>query len=263
MNNLIEQNIDDGILRLTMNSSQNRNALSTEMVTQLQAAFDEAASHEQVRVIILAANGSVFCAGHDMKEITNARQLGDGGRAFFIEMMEKSSNMMKSILNHPRPVIADIRAVVSAAGCQMVASCDLAISTIDARFTTPGVDIGLFCSTPMVPLSRNVSRKHAMEMLLTGDMISARRAEQIGLINKAVELSQIDKEIDQLARKIASKSTMTIKMGKAAFYAQAEMNMADAYAHASSVMVENLMKDDACEGIGAFVEKRDPHWSDA
>jgi enoyl-CoA hydratase/carnithine racemase len=170
---------------------------------------------------------------------------------------------MQTIVNHRCPVIADVRTIASAAGCQMVASCDLAIASETSLFAVPGVNIGLFCSTPMVALSRNVSRKHAMEMLLCGDMIDARRAEQIGLVNKVVALSRMDEAVDAVAKIIASKSTMTVAMGKAAFNVQAEMDLAKAYSYAASVMVENLMKDDAREGIGAFIEKRPPEWSDS
>jgi enoyl-CoA hydratase/carnithine racemase len=263
MNSPVSQSLGEGILKITMNSPQNRNALSKTMMEDLQEALDMAAADDAVRVIILAANGPAFCAGHDMKEITDARQMDDGGRAYYQDMLSACSILMQSIVNHRCPVIADIRATASAAGCQMVASCDLAISCDDVRFCTPGVNIGLFCSTPMVALSRNISPKHAMEMLLCGDMITAQRAEKIGLVNKVVERSGIDQAIGSMAQKISSKSTMTVRLGKAAFYAQAEMDLAQAYDYASSVMVENLLKNDASEGISAFIEKRDPKWSDS
>ena len=257
------QAIDDGILHLKMNAPKKRNALSLAMISQLQNALDVAKDNAEIRVIVLSANGPGFCAGHDLKELTAARKNDDGGRNFYSKTMAACATLMQTIVNHPKPIIADIRGVATAAGCQLVASCDLAIASDKAQFATPGVNIGLFCSTPMVALSRNVSRKHAMEMLLTGDMISAQRAEQIGLINKVAKDSEMDKVVAILAGKIASKSTMTVKTGKLAFYKQAEMQLSQAYDYASQVMVDNMMQNDAREGIGAFVEKRQPEWTDS
>ncbi|MCF6320402.1 MAG: enoyl-CoA hydratase [Rhizobiaceae bacterium] len=263
MTSLVLTNLDSGVLHLTMNSPQNRNALSVEMVSALCNVFRDAKNNKQVRVIVLAANGSAFCAGHDLKQMADARAHEDGGNAYFHEVMGDSAKLMQAIVNHPRPVIADVRGVASAAGCQLVASCDLAIASENSRFATPGVNIGLFCSTPMVALSRNISHKHAMEMLLTGDMISAHRAEQIGLINQVVAENKIDRAVNLMAEKIASKSMMTIETGKSAFYTQAQMDLGEAYRYTVDVMAENMMKNDACEGTTAFVEKRKPKWTDS
>jgi enoyl-CoA hydratase/carnithine racemase len=197
-----------------------------------------------------------------MKELTARRTDADRGRAYFRTIMTTCSAMMQQIVNLPQPVIAAVQGVATAAGCQLVASCDLAISSSAAKFATPGVDIGLFCSTPMVALSRNVSRKHAMEMLLTGDMIDAGRAAEIGLVNRVVPAGEELKNAIALAKQIASKSSYTLKIGKQAFYQQAEMGLAAAYAHTSEVMTENMMARDAEEGIGAFIDKRTPTWED-
>ena len=262
MTNPVLEQFEDGILRITMNSPQNRNALSEAMVIALQKSFTDADKNPDVRVIILAAQGLVYCAGHDMKEITQARAMDDQGKSYFEAMFASSSKLMQAIVTNRCPVIADIRGIASAAGCQIVASCDLAIASEESLFTAPGVHIGLFCSTPMVALSRNISRKHAMEMLLCGDMISAQRAEQIGLINQVAALTDMDEAVTAMAKKIAAKSAMTVAMGKKAFYAQIDMDLADAYNHTAAVMVDNLLKDDAREGIDAFFDKRKPQWSD-
>lgn len=254
---------EDGILRLTMNDPGRRNALSEAMLGELAGAFAKAGSDPAVRVVILAANGPAFCAGHDLKEMTAGRADDDRGRAYFAKVMAQCSAVMQGIVNCPKPVIAEVTGVATAAGAQLVASCDLAIAADTARFSTPGVHIGLFCSTPMVALSRNVPAKHAMEMLLTGDMTSAGRAAEIGLINRAVAPDALQDATMEMARKIASKSSMTLATGKRAFYAQREMSLPEAYDFASGVMVENMLARDAEEGIGAFVEKRSPHWQDA
>jgi enoyl-CoA hydratase/carnithine racemase len=259
---LLRELDDDGVLRLIMNDARRRNALSEAMLTVLGAAFSEAGSDPTVRIIILAANGPAYCAGHDLKEMTAGRTDADNGKAYFTKVMAMCSAVMQAIVNCPKPVIAEVTGIASAAGCQLVASCDLAIAADTAQFSTPGVHIGLFCSTPMVALSRNVSNKHAMEMLLTGDMISADRAVEIGLVNKAVNPEMLQDTVMDLARKIASKSSMTLATGKLAYYAQCEMGLSDAYAYASSVMVENMLARDAEEGIGAFIEKRTPSWQD-
>ncbi|MFT4784605.1 MAG: enoyl-CoA hydratase/carnithine racemase [Paracoccaceae bacterium] len=253
---------NDGILRLTMNDTGRRNALSEAMLTQLGSAFVEAGEDPAVRVIILAGHGPAFCAGHDLKEMTAGRSGADLGEAYFAKVMAMCSEVMQAIVNCPKPVIAEVTGVATAAGCQLVASCDLAIAAQTAQFSTPGVHIGLFCSTPMVALSRNVASKHAMEMLLTGDMTSAARAAEIGLINRAVAPEALHDATTDMARKIASKSSMTLAMGKRAFYAQREMGLSDAYAYASGVMVENMLARDAEEGIGAFIQKRAPQWQD-
>jgi enoyl-CoA hydratase/carnithine racemase len=253
----------NGILRLTLNDVGRRNALSEAMLAELRAAFEVAGSDPAVRVIVLAANGPAFCAGHDLKEMTAGRAGDDGGKAYFAHVMSMCASVMQGIVNCPKPVIAEVTGVATAAGCQLVASCDLAIAADTAQFSTPGVHIGLFCSTPMVALSRNVADKHAMEMLLTGDMISAARAAEIGLVNRAVAPDALQETTMEMARKIASKSSMTLATGKRAYYAQREMDLAQAYDYASGVMVDNMLAQDAEEGIGAFIAKRTPQWKDA
>ncbi len=254
---------ENGILRLTLNDSAKRNALSEAMLTELVRAIDEAGTDPAVRVVVLAATGPAFCAGHDLKELTAGRQADDGGKAYFAKIMGMCSGVMQSIVGCPTPVIAEVTGIATAAGCQLVASCDLAYAAESAKFSTPGVHIGLFCSTPMVALSRNVSNKHAMEMLLTGDMTPAARAAEIGLVNRAVADDALTETAMEAARKIAAKSSMTLRTGKQAFYAQREMPLAEAYDYASQVMVENMMARDAEEGIGAFIEKRAPKWQDS
>jgi len=251
-----------GVLRVTLDDSARRNALSERMLEELQGVLDRAESDPQIRVVVFAASGPAFSAGHDLKEITRAREQDDSGRAFFEDLMQRCANVMQSIVNNAKPVIAEVTGVATAAGCQLVASCDLAYAAPTARFATPGVHIGLFCSTPMVALSRNVSNKAAMEMLLTGEMVDAEEAARIGLINKVVPTESLSEFTMDVARTIASKSSMTLATGKRAFYAQREMPLADAYDYASAVMVDNMLKLDAVEGIGAFIEKRAPNWQD-
>ncbi|TKT69081.1 enoyl-CoA hydratase [Aquamicrobium sp. LC103] len=251
--------VQDGILRLTL-AKPPANALSLATLAALQAEFEAAEADASIRVIVLAAEGKVFCAGHDLKELTAHRGDVDRGRAFYERTMTECSRLMQTIVRHPKPVIAEIDGTASAAGCQLVASCDLAIATDQASFATPGVNIGLFCSTPMVALSRNVSRKHAMEMLLTGEAIDAQAARDFGLVNRVVPREYLNQIVMKYAQTIASKSPLTLKIGKEAFYAQAEMGLSDAYEYASRVMVENMMARDAAEGIGAFIEKRNPEW---
>lgn len=253
---------DGEIAVLTLNRPRARNSLSEDLLKALSAAWTEIAADRTVRAVVLAAEGPAFCAGHDMKELTARRHDADGGRAYFLHIMSTCSAMMQQIVNLPQPVIACVQGIATAAGCQLVASCDLAVASTSATFATPGVDIGLFCSTPMVPISRNMSRKQAMEMLLTGEMVSAERAVQLGLINRAVEAGAERNASLALARIIASKSSYTVKIGKEAFYRQLEMGLADAYAYASEVMTENMMARDAEEGICAFIEKRKPRWED-
>jgi enoyl-CoA hydratase/carnithine racemase len=252
----------DGILRLTLDNPSHRNALSEAMLGALDAAFADAGSNPSVRVIILAAKGPAFCAGHDLKEMTAGRTSTDHGHAYFARILKQCSSVMQAIVACPKPVIAEVTGVATAAGCQLVASCDLALAAETAQFSTPGVHIGLFCSTPMVALSRNVSNKHAMEMLLTGDMTPATRAAEMGLINRAVPLEDLRAATMAMARKIASKSSMTLATGKRAFYAQREMDLSDAYDFASKVMVENMLARDAEEGINAFIQKRAANWQD-
>jgi enoyl-CoA hydratase/carnithine racemase len=232
------------------------------MMAALAAALDEARNDADVRVIVIAAEGPAYCSGHNLKEISAHRGDDDGGRAYFSRLMAHCSTLMQAIVHHPRPVIAEVHAPASAAGCQLVASCDLALASEQARFATPGVNIGLFCSTPMVALSRNLSRKHAMEMLLTGEMIGAAQAERIGLVNRVVATQLLRASVDELAAKIAGKSRAVTKIGKEAFYRQIDMPLADAYDYAARVMVENLLFRDSAEGIGAFLDKRKPSWED-
>jgi enoyl-CoA hydratase/carnithine racemase len=245
-----------------LNRPQPRNSLSEALINALAEAWRDIAADKAVRSVVLAANGPAFCSGHDLKELTARRTDADGGRAYFRHIMRTSAAMMQQIVNLPQPVIAAVQGVASAAGCQLVASCDLALASSAAKFATPGVDIGLFCSTPMVALSRNVARKHAMEMLLTGDTISAEEAARIGLINRVVAPGEERKAALALAKQIASKSAHVLKIGKQAFYKQAEMSLAEAYNYASEVMTENMMARDAEEGICAFIDKRDPTWED-
>jgi enoyl-CoA hydratase/carnithine racemase len=251
-----------GIAVLTLNRPQARNSLSEAMLKALGEALAAIADERAVRAVVLAANGPAFCAGHDLKELNARRSDHDRGRAYFKHIMTLCSTVMQQIVKLPQPVIAAVHATATAAGCQLVASCDLAVASGSAKFATPGVDIGLFCSTPMVALSRNVSRKHAMEMLLTGDPISAADAVRIGLINHVVAAGRERAEALALAGKLARKSTLTVKIGKEAFYRQVEMPLAEAYAYASEIMVENMLARDAEEGIGAFIEKREPQWKD-
>lgn len=260
---LLRELDDAGILRLTLNDSARRNALSEAMLGELGAAFIAAGQDPQVRVVVLAATGPAFCAGHDLKEMTAGRAGPEGGKAYFAKVMTMCSGVMQAIVHCPKPVIAEVSGIATAAGCQLVASCDLAIAADTAQFSTPGVHIGLFCSTPMVALSRNVADKHAMEMLLTGDMTSATRTAEIGLVNRAVPPQDLRDATMQMARKIAAKSSMTLATGKRAYYAQRDMPLTQAYAYASGVMVDNMLARDAEEGIGAFIEKRAPQWQDA
>ena len=262
MTDILRKERHQGITRLTLNDPQSRNSLSEAMMAALAIALDDARHDKATRVIVIAAEGPAFCAGHNLKEITERRRDEDQGKAYFSKLMAHCSALMQAIVHHPLPVIAEVEAVASAAGCQLVASCDLALASENARFATPGVNIGLFCSTPMIALSRNVARKHAMEMLLTGEMISAQEALRIGLVNRVVPTQLLRSSVDELARTIAGKSRAVTKIGKEAFYRQIDMPLADAYDYAARVMVENLLLEDAKEGIGAFIEKRPPDWQD-
>ena len=258
--NIFNQN--DGILRLTLDDENNKNALSEEMINELTKAIKEANENKEVKVIVIASTGNVFCSGHNLKEITAARNNNDKGESYFMNLFELCSYLMQLIVSCSKPVIAEVDGIATAAGCQLVASCDLAISSNTAKFATPGVNIGLFCSTPMVALSRNVSKKEAMKMLLTGDMIDAVEAKRISLINDYVSEDKLEESVNNLALKISKKSSMTVKIGKEAFYKQAEMSLSDAYAYSSVVMAQNTLNDDAKEGISSFIEKRDPSWQD-
>jgi enoyl-CoA hydratase/carnithine racemase len=258
---LLRETLGD-IAVLTLNRPEARNSLSEGLIAELHEALKAIQDDAKVRAVVIAANGPAFSAGHDMKELTARRTDADRGRAYFAEIMNACSAMMQAIVELPKPVVAAVQAIATAAGCQLVASCDLAVASEAATFATPGVDIGLFCSTPMVALSRNVPRKQAMEMLLTGEPISANTAREIGLVNRVVTAGTERDAAIALAQKIALKSAYTVKLGKAAFYRQAEMSLADAYRYAAEVMTENMMARDAEEGIGAFIEKREPKWQD-
>ena len=245
---------------LTLANAKSRNPLSEAMIAALKSALDRLRDDAGVRAIVVSAEGPAFSAGHDLKEMTARRSDPDGGRAYFADMMARCATMMTGIVRSPKPVIAAVQGIASAAGCQLVASCDLAVAEEQAQFCTPGVNIGLFCSTPMVALSRNVTRKQAMEMLLLGDMLPAAKALEWGLVNRVVPTGKALEMALALAETIASKSPATVKVGKEAFYNQLEMTLDEAYAYASRVMVENMMFADAKEGIGAFIEKRKPEW---
>ncbi|MBS3805273.1 MAG: enoyl-CoA hydratase [Oleiphilaceae bacterium] len=255
---LILQSTANGITTLTLNQPEKRNSLSMAMLAELSRILDQVANDDGTRVLVLAAKGTAFCAGHDLREIRS--QLDQ--KSALHELFLLCSKVMQQIVHQPQPVIARAAGVATAAGCQLIASCDLAIASESARFATPGVNIGLFCSTPMVPLSRNVSRKHAMEMLLTGEMISAHRAEQMGLVNRVVPDEELDQAVKEIATTIAAKSSHTLRIGKEAFYRQLEMGLADAYQYTSKVMTSNLEAADAQEGICAFLDKRAPEWQD-
>ena len=256
-------NLKGPVAVLTLNMPGTLNALGEQMLLALQTALDELAQNRQVKVVILANAGDHFCAGHDLKEMTARRGDADGGSAYFENLFALCSEVMMSVVRLPQPVIAQVKGVATAAGCQLVASCDLAVGSQTARFATPGVNIGLFCSTPMVALSRNVGRKHAMEMLLLGDFVSASKAAEIGLLNKVVPDQELEANVMALADQIVSKSPKAIKIGKEAFYKQAELGLDEAYAYAAKVMTENMLEADAKEGIGAFLGKRlTPQWGE-
>jgi enoyl-CoA hydratase/carnithine racemase len=250
----------DSIVVLTLNRPEARNSLSESMLTALQSAVDDVSSDVGARAVVITAAGTAFSAGHDLKELTARRSDPDGGRAYHEQIMRQCSTLMRSIVRSPKPFIAAVQGTATAAGCQLVATCDLAVASRVARFCTPGVNIGLFCSTPMVALTRNVSRKRAMEMLLLGEMIGAKEAADYGLVNRVVDPDKLMHEAMAMAQAIAAKASTTVATGKEAFYRQIEMPLADAYDYASGVMVENMLRRDAKEGIGAFLEKRQPKW---
>ena len=257
---LLEELIGNGVYRLTLNDAKKRNALSEEMMAKLKSLLTDATDNKSIRVIIIAGNGPAFCSGHDLKQMTAGRDNDDQGLTYFKKVFASCSELMQMIVEHPKPIIAEVSGVAAAAGCQLVACCDLAVAGKSAQFITPGVNIGLFCSTPMVALSRNVSNKAAMEMLLTGEMVSADKAEHIGLINRVTDDADLEQETTALAELIASKSSLTLKIGKEAFYKQKDMPLSEAYDFASKVMVDNMLEHDAKEGIGSFLEKRKPKW---
>jgi len=245
----------NGVVTLTLNRPEARNSLSIGLMSALEDALAAIPADPSARVVVIAGSGPAFCAGHDLKEIR-----ANPGRAAYEALFAQCSRLMQAIVRLPQPVIAKVHGIATAAGCQLVATCDLAIAAESARFCTPGVNIGLFCSTPMVALSRNVSRKAAMEMLLTGEMIDAKRAAELGLINRAVPDGALDAEVEALAARIVAKSPLTLKIGKEAFYKQAELGLSDAYDYASRAMTTNMLARDAEEGIDAFLGKRMPIW---
>ena len=247
--------VENGVATLALNRPEARNALSSALMAELQDALDALRGDSAVKAVILAGAGPAFCAGHDLREV---RALPGGGA--HAELFAQCSRLMTTIVRLPKPVIAKVHGIATAAGCQLVASCDLAVASETARFATPGVNIGLFCSTPMVALSRAVGRKAAMEMLLTGEPVSAARAREIGLVNRVVAPATLDRAASELAAGIAAKSPVTLAIGKEAFYRQVEMPLDDAYAYAGEVMCLNMTKRDAAEGIDAFLEKRRPVW---
>jgi len=246
----------DGVATLTLNRPGQRNALSTALMAALQAELEAIREDRSVKVVVLAANGPAFCAGHDLKEVRSRTD-----EAFFQTLFEQCSRLMLTITAIPQIVIARVHALATAAGCQLVASCDLAVAAEGAKFATPGVNIGLFCSTPMVAISRNIGRKKMLEMLVTGEALDAATAESLGLVNKVVPAEALDAAVADLAGRITAKSPLTLAIGKEAFYAQVEMPMADAYAYASAVMTRNMLARDAQEGIDAFIAKRPPVWT--
>ena len=258
---LLIEKPEAGIAVLVLDRPGARNALSRGLIAELHRAIAALSEDATIAAIVIAARGPVFCAGHDLREMTARRSDADGGRAFFSDTMTACSAMMQAIVACPKPVIAAVQGMATAAGCQLVATCDLAVAGASAMFATPGVNIGLFCSTPMVALSRAMPRKKTMEMLLLGEALSAQDAQQWGLINRVVADGMVAGEALAIARVIASKSRTSVAIGKRAFYAQSEMPLHDAYAYAAGVMTDNMMTADACEGIGAFLDKRPPHWT--
>ncbi|OYW55160.1 MAG: enoyl-CoA hydratase [Hyphomicrobium sp. 12-62-95] len=251
---------EPGVAVLFLDRPQQRNALSVAMMAALHGELATLGTDPTVAAIVIAAEGPAFCAGHDLKELTAHRDAPDGGRIFFTETMTRCAELMQAVVACPKPVIAAVHGIATAAGCQLVATCDLAVAEEDSRFATPGVNIGLFCSTPMVALARNVPRKRAMEMLLLGEMMGAAEAAEYGLVNRIVAKGEAYATALDMARIIASKSPLTVAIGKKAFYDQIDMPLGQAYDFAAQVMVENMLKADAAEGIGAFLEKRDPVW---
>ncbi|MEM9146136.1 MAG: enoyl-CoA hydratase [Pseudomonadota bacterium] len=257
---LVERADADGIIRLTLNRPEALNALSSPMMDALHSRLDAVATDRTARVVVLSAQGRAFCAGHDLREIQASRQAEDGGRGAYATLFAQCSRLMTAITRLPQPVIAEVQGIATAAGCQLVASCDMAVASDQARFGVNGVDIGLFCSTPMVALSRNIGRKKAFEMLSTGGFLSAAEAEAAGLVNRVVPADRLVPETEALAGRVASKVPVAIRHGKRAFYEQAEMPLDQAYAFTARVIAENLMEPETAEGLQAFLEKRPPDW---
>ena len=261
LNVLLRELNNKGVLRLTLRDEKRRNALSEAMLNAIGNALDEAASNPEVRVIVLAAQGPAFCAGHDLKQMTEARKQPDGGAALFKNLFDRCATFMQTIQRIPHPVIAQVHGIATAAGCQLVSTCDLAIATEETKFGVNGVNIGLFCSTPMVALSRNIHRKRAFEMLVTGEFMTAQEAKVAGLINKVVPKDDLSSAASSLAEVISSKLGSAVKTGKTAFYRQIQLPVNEAYAYTGDVMVENMLNNETEEGIAAFIDKRDPNWS--
>ena len=257
---LVKSELINKVLHLTLNDQKHQNTLSDEMISELDKKFKEASQDKHVKVIILSSTGKVFCAGHNLKDLNSKRLDLDNGKSYYAKIFRSCSLLMMNIIQNPKPVIAAIDGIATAAGCELIASCDLAYASDRAKFATPGVNIGLFCSTPMVALSRSVSKKSAMEMLITGDLIEAKNACKIGLINNFFNSEELMKKVFEQADKISSKSMKTLKIGKKAFYKQREMSLEDAYNYTSTVMIENMLEKDSEEGISAFLEKRKPIW---
>ena len=259
---LIKTKKNNKIFNIILNDEKHQNTLSEEMINELSEVFEMAESDNEIKVIILSSIGKVFCAGHNLKDLNSKRSENDNGEHYYKKLFQMCSELMISINKHSKPVIAMIDGIATAAGCQLISSCDLAYSSENSQFATPGVNIGLFCSTPMVPLSRTVGKKQAMEMLLTGDLIDAKKALSIGLINNVFETEKLEENVLKIANKIASKSSATIKIGKDAFYKQKDMSLKEAYDYTSKIMTENMLHKDSEEGITAFLEKRSPNWKD-
>ncbi|WP_299699517.1 enoyl-CoA hydratase [uncultured Tateyamaria sp.] len=258
---ILEREVTGAVAHLRMNAPDRLNALSDEMIAELHGALDDVANDSSVRAVVLSGAGKAFCAGHDLKQMTAGRQSADGGTAYFKDLFDRCAAMMARIQSLPQPVIAQVHGIATAAGCQLVATCDLAVAAHGTRFGVNGVNIGLFCSTPMVALSRNIPRKQAFEMLTTGEFIEAARAVELGLVNHAVPMEELDATAHDLANRIADKLGSAVKIGKQAFYEQLQMPIAQAYTYTGEVMVANMMNPDTVEGIDAFIEKRAPNWS--
>ncbi len=260
-NDILIREDANGVATLTMNTPKTLNALSEDMISALQRQFDDLMEDASTRVVILRGTGKAFCAGHNLKEMTAARQAEDGGKQYFLDLFAKCTKMMTTIPKLPQPVICQPHGLATAAGCQLVASCDMAVTDTETKFGVNGVNIGLFCSTPMVALSRNIPLKHAFEMLTTGNFITASKAMKLGLVNRVVETANLDAETSALAALVASKLGVAVKVGKQAFYEQLQMPLLDAYAYTGDVMANNMMFRDTEEGIAAFLEKRPAEWT--
>jgi len=260
MKDLITEDLKENVLKITLNNPSAQNTLTLDVINHLKQIITNADNNKNIKVIIIASTGKIFSAGHNLKEINIHREDSDKGLKFFTTLINSCSDLMLKIIHNSKPVIAEVNGVATAAGCQLVSSCDLAYASNISKFATPGVNIGLFCSTPMVSLSRSVKNKHSMEMLLTGDLINTDKAISIGLINNAFNINDLNIEVKNIAKKISKKSRLTLKIGKKAFYEQAELNIKEAYEYASKVMISNMMEQESEEGIAAFLEKREPNW---